>query len=88
MLESTLTSKGQTTVPRMVRDALGIKPQEQLLWDIAKDGSVTVRPKPSALSLFGSLRSSVPFPGIREEKEAARAAMAREAAMEGLDNHE
>lgn len=72
MLESTVTDKGQTTVPREVRDALGIKPRQRLQWDLAEDGSVTVRPEPSPLALYGSLKSGKKFPGIRAEKAAMR----------------
>ena len=85
MIQSTLTDKGQTTVPRQVREALGLKPRDQLQWAIAEDGSVTVRPEPSALALFGSLKSAVPFPGIKQEKAAMCELMARQAAEEGME---
>lgn len=70
MIESTVTDKGQTTVPREVRDALGIKPRQRLQWDIAADGTATVRPEPSALVLFGSLKTRRKFPGLKAEKAA------------------
>lgn len=76
MIESTITDKGQTTVPKEVRDALGIKPRQRLQWDLAEDGSAVVRPEPSALALFGSLKSRKKFPGHREEKAAMRKAVA------------
>jgi antitoxin PrlF len=82
MLESTMTDKGQTTVPKEVREALGIKPRQRLQWDLAADGSVTVRPEPSALDLYGSLKSKKKFPGIREEKAAMRRHVAKQAAHE------
>ena len=76
MIESTVTDKGQTTVPKEVRDALGIKPRQRLQWDLAADGTAVVRPEASALSLFGSLKSRKKFPGIKEEKAAIRKAVA------------
>lgn len=85
MLESTLTDKGQTTVPKKVREALGIKPRERLQWDIGDDGTVTIKPESSALKLFGSMKSNVAFPGIQEEKAAVRKIIANEAAREGLE---
>ncbi|MFT5190241.1 MAG: antitoxin PrlF [Verrucomicrobiales bacterium] len=85
MVESTLTDKGQTTVPRQVREALGLKPRSRLQWDIEEDGTVIVKPEPSALTLFGSLKSKVPFPGIKEEKDAVCEIMASEAAQEGSE---
>jgi AbrB family looped-hinge helix DNA binding protein len=85
MIESTVTDKGQTTVPREVREALGIKPRQRLQWDIDGDGSVTVRPEPSPLALFGSLKTRRKFPGIKAEKAAVRKHIAYEAAHEGKD---
>ena len=76
MLESTITDKGQTTVPKAVRKALRIKPRQRLQWDLAEDGSAVVRAEPSALALFGTLKSRKKFPGIREEKAAMRKAVA------------
>jgi AbrB family looped-hinge helix DNA binding protein len=37
---STLTAKGQTTVPREIRDHLGLKPGDKIDYEIAADGSV------------------------------------------------
>ena len=85
MIESTVTDKGQTTVPREVRKALGIKPRQRLQWDLEDDGSVTVRPEASALALFGSLKTRRKFPGIKAEKAAARKRIAHEAAHEDKD---
>lgn len=38
-----ITSKGQTTVPAAVREALGVKPGDTLLWEIAERGEARVR---------------------------------------------
>jgi antitoxin PrlF len=84
MPQSTLTDKGQTTVPAEVREALKIKPRQQLAWEIQDNGSVVVRPQPSALDLFGSLKPAKPFPGLKEEKEATRRTVAEQASKEGL----
>ncbi|RJP18468.1 MAG: hypothetical protein C4527_28900 [Candidatus Omnitrophota bacterium] len=68
MTQSTITDKGQTTVPVQVRKAMNLKPHQKVQWEIQPDGSAVVRPQISALELFGSLKSDVPFPGIHEEK--------------------
>ena len=58
MSESTLTAKGQTTVPQQVREALGAKPGTKLLWYLLPDGSISVRMKSkSILDLAGMLKA-------------------------------
>jgi antitoxin PrlF len=39
---ATLTAKGQVTVPKAVREALGLRQGDQLAWEL-EDGSVRVR---------------------------------------------
>ena len=39
---ATLTAKGQVTIPKAVRDALGLQKGDQLSWEL-EDGSVRVR---------------------------------------------
>lgn len=38
-----ITSKGQTTIPREVRDALHVAPGDLITWDVAADGTARVR---------------------------------------------
>ena len=58
MAESTITAKGQTTVPRQVREQLGAGPGTRLVWHVMPDGSLIVRAKTlSVLDLAGSLKS-------------------------------
>jgi antitoxin PrlF len=78
MLTSTLTDKGQTTVPRKIREALELGPRQRLVWENRPDGSAVIRPLPSVMELAGCLKSNVPFPGIREETGAATAVWASE----------
>ena len=58
MSESTVTAKGQTTVPRHVRDQIGAGPGTRLLWHVLPDGRLIVRAKThSVLDLGGSMKS-------------------------------
>jgi len=51
---STLTSKGQTTVPKNVRDKLHLEAGTQLEWLSLGDGTVLLKPhNKSALSIKG-----------------------------------
>ena len=85
MATSTLTDKGQTTVPQEIRVALKVKPRQRLSWSLSGDGSVVVRPQSSALGLFGSLKSARKFPGRAAEREAVARAAGRRAAREGVE---
>lgn len=85
MLESTITDKGQTTVPKKVRSALGLKPRQRLQWDVTGDGTAVVHPESSALSLYRSLKPRKSFRGIKAEKASVRkrvsASVARKAGV-------
>jgi bifunctional DNA-binding transcriptional regulator/antitoxin component of YhaV-PrlF toxin-antitoxin module len=83
---STVTDKGQTTVPLEVRQALKVLPRQRLEWTVREDGTAVVHPQRSALTLFASLKSSKRFPGRSVERKAAMDAAALHAAREGTDN--
>jgi bifunctional DNA-binding transcriptional regulator/antitoxin component of YhaV-PrlF toxin-antitoxin module len=85
MAISTLTEKGQTTVPQEIREALQVKPHQRLSWSMRDDGTAVVRPQPGALALFGSLKSPRKFPGRAAEREAAFRAAGRQSAKEGIE---
>jgi AbrB family looped-hinge helix DNA binding protein len=42
---STLTSKGQTTIPRDVRDAAGLRTGDRLHFTVLADGTIILRVK-------------------------------------------
>jgi len=79
MMHSTLTSKGQTTIPEKIRAALGMKPGDKLEYELKGDRA-TIRVHPGLRSLRGILGSKkgkgMSFGDIR--RAAARAALARE----------
>ena len=55
--ESTLTSKGQTTIPKDIRDTLGLRSGDRITFTLMPDGTVQMRVKnKSALALAGRLR--------------------------------
>jgi AbrB family looped-hinge helix DNA binding protein len=58
MSESTITVKGQTTVPQPIRDALQVQPGTKLQWTLMPDGTIIVRAKTkSLLDLAGMLKA-------------------------------
>jgi AbrB family looped-hinge helix DNA binding protein len=55
--ESTLTSKGQTTIPKDIRDTLRLKTGDRITFTLLPDGTVQMRAKnKSAASMGGLLR--------------------------------
>jgi AbrB family looped-hinge helix DNA binding protein len=63
--DSTLTSKGQTTIPKEIRDGLGMKAGDRMTFTLLPDGTVLLRVKnKSVMSLAGRLhrkgRKAVP----------------------------
>lgn len=54
--ETRLTSKGRVTVPREIRDYLGLKPGDKLTFTMLSNGTVVMRAKTRRLiELAGSL---------------------------------
>lgn len=43
--EATLTSKGQTTIPKTIRDSLGMKTGDRMSFTLMPDGVVVMRVK-------------------------------------------
>jgi antitoxin PrlF len=77
MLHSTVTSKGQTTIPEKIRKALQIKPGDRLEYEVEGDRA-TIRVHPGLRSLKGVLASNkgkgMSFAEIREAaSDSARA---------------
>jgi AbrB family looped-hinge helix DNA binding protein len=80
MQKATITSKGQLTIPKQVRDRLGLEPGDRLAFDL--EGSairLRVEKRRTLEKLRGSLPSGRGYPGREAEREAARGHVTREA---------
>ncbi len=53
--EATLTSKGQTTIPKLIRDSLGMKTGDRMSFTLMPDGVVVMRVKNKNVSEFAGL---------------------------------
>ncbi|MEN9864985.1 MAG: hypothetical protein RL748_575 [Pseudomonadota bacterium] len=54
--DTTLTSKGQTTIPKEIRDSLGLQTGDRMSFTLLPDGTVIMRVKnKSILDLAGML---------------------------------
>jgi AbrB family looped-hinge helix DNA binding protein len=58
MAESTITSKGQITLPKKVREALHLDVGDKVYFDVKDDGTVTLVARNAPVeSLFGLLKT-------------------------------
>ncbi len=69
MVESTITSKGRTTLPKPVREALGVGPGDRVRYIIIDD-EVRIIPMRPLARLFGALKYEGP-PKMLEDMERA-----------------
>ena len=85
MIHSTVTSRGQTTLPKAVREALGLKPGDRLTY-VIEEGCVRIRRPRSILELAGMLEEYATDPPMTlEEMDEAIAEAAAERGMAGLE---
>ncbi len=69
MIESSVTKKGQTTLPKPVRDSLGLQAGDRVRYVIA-DGEVRILPVRPISRLFGALRHDGPAVTVEEMERA------------------
>ncbi len=55
-MEATITSKGQTTIPKAIRTHLGLEPGDRVKFFLHPDGTVVLLPQRPTASLRGLLR--------------------------------
>lgn len=75
MPKSTLTSKGQITLPKAVRETLAVHPGDRLAFRIHDDGTVTVEAETVDLrALRGTIRTGVRGVTVEAMNETIRRA--------------
>lgn len=72
-MESTITSKGQATIPKAIREHLRLKPGDRVKFFVHPDGSVVILPKLPAAALRGIVKSRRQSVTVEEMREAAAA---------------
>ncbi|MCW5734633.1 MAG: type II toxin-antitoxin system PrlF family antitoxin [Enhydrobacter sp.] len=70
-MQSTITVKGQATLPKPVRDHLGLKPGDRVKFFIHPDGTVVMLPMRPASSLRGILKRAGQKPITIEKMDEA-----------------
>jgi antitoxin PrlF len=61
-MESAITVKGQATIPKPIREHLGLRPGDRVKFFVHPDGSVVLLPKLSASAIRGIVKSWKPRP--------------------------
>ena len=79
MSTATVTSKGQVTIPKDVRDALGLEAGHRVSFQLREDGVVELAPENvDLMSLCGVLKPSVKGVTIEDMASAIREGAAGE----------
>ena len=61
---TTMSVEGQVTIPRDVRERLGLQPDDKIAWTILSNGTVLVRPKTKRLSDLVGILNRPDLPDI------------------------
>jgi antitoxin PrlF len=72
-MESAITSKGQVTIPKAIREYLHVKPGDRVKFFMHPDGTVVLLPKVPVTALRGILRWRGRPATIEEMDEAVAA---------------
>jgi AbrB family looped-hinge helix DNA binding protein len=81
---ATVNARGQITIPKEVRERLGLREQDRVLFSIDEGGAhlVPVR-QPTVASLAGRLASDRPYPGVEAVRDEVARALAEAIEREG-----
>jgi len=78
-MESAITIKGQATIPKAIREHLGLQPGDRVKFFVHPDGSVVLLPKLPASAVRGSVKPRRSRPVTTEQMTlaAAKGALSR-----------
>ena len=75
---ATVTSKGQVTIPKAIREALKIRQRDEVLLIVEGDHALLVPLRGRPLDeLYGALPATRPYPGSDEIRRQVRDELAR-----------
>jgi len=78
MPTATVTSKGQVTIPKEVRDSLGLQAGHRVFFEFREDGVVELHPETvDLMSLCSIIKPAVRGVTVRDMDEAIRRAATR-----------
>jgi len=65
---TTMSSKGQVTIPREVRERLGLQAGDKIAWSLLSNGTVVARPKTRRLVDLVGMLTQPGQPGVSVEE--------------------
>lgn len=71
-LISTISTKGQTTIPEEIRKELSLHPGDRVMWEL-ENGKIIGTPTGDLMSLAGVFKSDVPYLPKDEMKKIVQA---------------
>ncbi len=77
-----LSAKGQVTIPKHVRDALGLGPSDRVSFEV-RDGAAVIRPAKTIFDYFASVKPRNRPEDWKQVREEVSRIIAREIAEEG-----
>jgi AbrB family looped-hinge helix DNA binding protein len=78
MSTATMTSKGQITIPKEVRETLGLQAGHRMSFEVREDGVMELHPETvDLMSLCGIIKPSVRGVTLEDMDEAIRSAATR-----------
>ncbi len=82
-LETTLTQKGQVTIPLEIRSRLGLKPRDKVVFELEGDVAKLRRAPSKVLKWYGSVTPSQRPEDFRRIREQFEQGVAEEVDSEG-----
>ncbi|MEW6188579.1 MAG: type II toxin-antitoxin system PrlF family antitoxin [Actinomycetota bacterium] len=79
---STITVKGQTTIPKEIRKALKLKPGDRLLYELEKDRVILTPIRGTILDVAGTVKPKMHPEDYKKVRRETKRAVARRAAEE------
>ena len=61
---TTISSKGQVTVPRDIRERLGVQAGDKITWSMLSNGTIVLRPKTRRLADLVGILTQPGQPGV------------------------
>jgi AbrB family looped-hinge helix DNA binding protein len=83
--DATITSKGQVTIPKRIRDELGLTAGTEMEFTVQEDGTIRVRPKEPALQRLRGVKEQLAEQNVDIEKMRRESKAAWSSHIDGSD---